>query len=136
MPGCRRDESEAPPDPLPPPVAAVPDTPNDAAPDEVPTHVEVGVEEEDSDRWLFVEAVRGEADGAWATGTFDARRNKLIIDTHEVAQFAVRLDRVPVDWQRLVVIRIDGVNAELRRREFAVYHIALDEHGRWTVLGP
>ena len=87
-------------------------------------------------RWLWVEKERGSAEGAWATGSFDRKRNKVSIHTSDVAQFAINVSRIPINWERLVILGIDGRNSELRRRDYALLHFARDEHGRWVVLEP
>lgn len=91
-------------------------------------------ERDDLTKWLFVETVRDGAPGAWATGDFDAQRNKLIIKTKDVDQFAIDTSRVRINWKRLVILGIDGRNTELRKRDFAVYHFKRDKHARWVVI--
>lgn len=89
-----------------------------------------------ADRWLFVEKTKSDAPGAWATGSFDRQKNKLDIRTRDVQQFAIDVERVAIDWQRLVVIAIDGRNSELRRRDVTLLHFRLDDHGQWVVTEP
>ena len=101
-----------------------------------PTRVDIEIVVEDPDRWLTVEKIHGDAPGAWATGAFDPARNKFIIETHDVAEFTIDVSRVPVRWDRLVIIRIDGSNSELVKRDYFLYRIALNEHGQWIVLEP
>ena len=98
--------------------------------------VSIDVQVPDPDQWLFVEKVREGTVGAWATGLFDAERNKLAIETHDVQQFAIDTERVLIDWERLVILGIDGRNSELRKRDYSILHIELDDHGRWVVLEP
>lgn len=83
--------------------------------------------------WLVVTRVAEGAGGGWATGDFDVERNRLTIDTQSVTGFAADLSRVPVDWGRLVIVRLDGRGSELRKRDAAVYRFTLDSQGRWTV---
>lgn len=89
----------------------------------------------DEDQWLFVEGFREGADGGWATGTFDAKRNKLTITTRDVTLFVIDVSRVPIDWQRPVILGIDGSNSELRRREADRLHVRRDAAG-WTIDEP
>ncbi|MGH8598796.1 MAG: hypothetical protein ACREXT_19285 [Gammaproteobacteria bacterium] len=89
-----------------------------------------------ADRWLFVEKAKGDAPGGWATGAFDRQKNKLDIRTRDVQKFAIDVERVAIDWQRLVVIAIDGKSSELRRREVTLLHFRLDDHGQWVVSEP
>ena len=86
-----------------------------------------------ADQWLFVEGARKNAPGGWATGSFDAKRNKLSIDTRDVDAFAVEIAKIPIDWDRVVILGIDGENAELRRRSAARLHFIRDKHGQWTI---
>ncbi len=90
----------------------------------------------DEDRWLWVEKQRDGASGAWATASFDHKRNKIIIQTEDVERFAIDVSKVTVDWERLVILRLDGTNSELRRRDHNILHFARDRHNQWTVLEP
>lgn len=90
----------------------------------------------DPDRWLFVDKVRGKARGAWATGSFDEKRNKLIVQTKEVAAFTLDVSRIPIDWDRLVIVSINGNNSELRKRKHPRLRFELDRHRRWVVAEP
>lgn len=83
--------------------------------------------------WLTVTDIADGAEGGWATGDFDEERNRLVIDTENVTGFAVDMSRVPVDWGKLVVLRLDGRNSELRKRDAAVYQFVIDAEGRWVV---
>lgn len=94
------------------------------------------VETYDPARWLHVKKTREGAPGGWATGSFDPKRNKLAIHTRNVEQFTIDVSRVPIDWERLVVIGINGRNAELRKRDYAVLHFARNRHGQWVVIEP
>ncbi len=103
---------------------------------EVPNRVDIGAVVDDSEKWLTVEEIHGDAPGAWATGSFHAERNRMVIETEGVARFSVDMSRVPIRWERLVVIRIDGRNSELVKRDQVIYRFVLDEHGSWVVLDP
>ena len=101
-----------------------------------PEPIIIPAEFQEIDRWLFVEKARDRASGAWATGSFGPKRNKLTIRTRGVQQFAIDTSRTPINWERLVVIGIDGANSELRKRDYPILHFARDDHGRWVVLEP
>jgi hypothetical protein len=88
------------------------------------------------DRWLFVEKAKDGVPGGWATGSFDRQKNKLDIHTRDVRQFVIDISRIRIDWQRLVVLSIDGKNSELRRRDFSLLRFRLDDHGQWVVVEP
>lgn len=90
----------------------------------------------DADRWIFVQKAREGTAGAWATATFNRERNKLIIRERDVQQFAIDTSRIPINWERLVVISINGRGSELRKRDYPILHFARDDHGQWVVLEP
>ena len=125
--GCRKSET---------PPASKPDAALPAPPASIPTRVEIPIPIDDSDRWLFVQKVADKAKGGWATGSFDADRNKLSIATSDVAEFALDTSRVAIDWKKLVVLSIDGKNSELRKRDYDILHFTRTPHGEWTVHEP
>lgn len=92
--------------------------------------------EDDDDRWLRVETVAKDAEGGVATGSFDPVGNQIRIHTRHVNGFAVDTGRLAIDWDRLVVLRINGVGSELRKRDYDVLHFVRDDHGRWEVAEP
>lgn len=94
----------------------------------------IDTDPDDGTRWLIVEEARDKAEGAWATGAFLPKRNRIVIDTKNVQQFSINIERIDVRWEKLVVIRIDGVNSELRKRDGAIMRLMRDAHGRWVVV--
>lgn len=89
--------------------------------------------EDERDRWLFVREIKGEAKGAWATGDFNRERNKIDIRTHDVSAFAIETSRMSVNWNRPVVLGIDGSNSELKRRDESLILFEIDKYGAWVV---
>ncbi len=114
------------------PTAAAPDRTEPSAPEEV--RIPAGLD--DADRWLFVEKAQDGVEGAWATGSFNRERNRLTIRERDVQQFAVDTSRIPINWERLVVISINGQSSELKKRDYPFLHFTRDEHGGWVVLEP
>ena len=88
------------------------------------------------DRWLIVVKPFDTNTGCWAKGEFDAERNKIGIVTENVAEFTVDTDRIPIDWSRLVVISIDGLNAELKRRDYTPLLFRREGFSSWNVVEP
>ncbi len=84
-------------------------------------------------RWLTVEAQREGTQGGWATGSFDPKRNKITIRTNDVTRFAVDVARIAIDWERPVILGIDGRNSELRRREVTYLHFRRGDGRGWVV---
>lgn len=84
-------------------------------------------------RWLYAEQfVAGTKDG-FVEGDFSAQRNRLTIKTHAVTRFALDTRYIAVDWDKLVVIQINGHNSELKRRDDPVLHFVLDKYHQWVV---
>lgn len=90
----------------------------------------------DEHQWLFVEAIHPEAPVGWATASFDRDRNKLSVTTRDVTRFAVNTALTPIDWDRRVILSIDGKNSQLRRRDVSVLHVERDDYGEWQILEP
>lgn len=90
--------------------------------------------EDENERWLWVEAIREGADGGWATGSFDPARNRIRVSTEKIRGFAIDVSRIAIDWERLVVLRINGLTSELRKREDSVLHFIKGDGGRWEVV--
>ncbi len=120
------------------PTSVVTESTTEASQDPEPVQERIVIPDEilDQDRWLWAEEARDGARGGWATGSFDPKRNKIDIETRDVERFAVDVSRIPINWERLVVIGINNINSELRRRDYSVLHFARDDHGRWVVLEP
>lgn len=87
-------------------------------------------------QWFFVEAARPGARGGWGTADFDRQRNRLNIDLHDVTRFRIDTSRIAIDWDRLVLLNIDGSTSELRQRDVTQYRFVRDESGGWTVVEP
>ncbi len=128
-PSCRKPTST-------PSKSDEPAQPPPALPSTIPTRVDLPVPADDSDRWLFVQKIADKAKGGWATGSFDADRNKLSITTSDVAEFALDTSRIAINWKKLVVLSIDGKNSELRKRDYDILQFTRTPHGEWTVREP
>ena len=130
--GCQAPQPAGPPtkpEPTPPPPPVEPQVVQEVP----PTTGELPI---DPLRWVYVERIKDGASDPWANGAFDSARNKLSIETHDVRRFAVDVSRIPINWERLVILSINGRNSELRRRDFHVYHFEHDKYGRWAVMEP
>lgn len=96
----------------------------------------VMIETPDRSRWYAVEQYEPAAEPASFEATFDRSRNKIDVQTHGVTQFVIDTSRIPIDWDRLVILGIDGRNSELRRREYDRLRFKRDEYGTWVVMEP
>ncbi len=133
--GCRRPQPSVPTTEAPPPALRADDHADESPVEPPPDRNRIdGPNPEDKDRWLFVDEIKKGAKGAWAEGGFDRKRNKLTVDTHGVARFAVDFSRIPIDWDRLVVLRLDGFNSEFRRRQDQIVHFEVTRSGDWVVI--
>ena len=117
-----------------PPIQTTPDTTSQVDPQANWESVKVELEAlDDPNRWLTVLGGNKEAASAWATARFDRGRNRLEIETRDVLEFEVDMSRVAVDWSKLVVLRIDDRNTELKKRDQAVYKFVRGGEGQWRV---
>jgi len=85
--------------------------------------------------WLAVLAAGKTGPGGWATASVDAKRNRISIDTHDVEAFSIDTARIAIRWDRLVIVRINGRNAELVRRKNPVIRFQRDAHRQWVAVG-
>jgi hypothetical protein len=90
----------------------------------------------DPGKWFFVERIKPGARGGWGTADFEPDKNRLSVDLHDVTRFRIDTTRVGIDWDRLVLLRIDGHTSELKRRDITQYHFARDLSGAWVVVEP
>ncbi len=130
--GCHKS-APIPPSEEPPAKTEAPKSPSALAP---PPRIPLPDDPDAADRWLFVEKTKDDAPGGWAVGEFDREKNKLDVHTRDVRQFAIDVERIAIDWRRLVVLGIDGKNSELRKRDVSLLHFRLDDHGQWVVMEP
>ncbi len=86
--------------------------------------------------WLRIEGIRDSAAGAWATGSFLKDKNKIVIETENVERFSINLSKLRLNWNRRVVLRIDGRSSELTRKRRPVLHLHRSPAGSWDVVEP
>jgi hypothetical protein len=66
------------------------------------------------DGWMQIDRSEDSAIRAWAEGrTMDD--DALIIETQNVGRFHLDLGQIRLNWQRRILLRIDGFNRELSR---------------------
>ena len=87
-------------------------------------------------RWLQVITPDPNTPGGWAEGSFDRDKNKLTIVARDVRRFIIKTGMIRIDWDRRVILSLNRVSSELRRREGGVLTFELDDHGQWVVLEP
>ena len=61
-------------------------------------------------------------------------QNKIRIDTRDVQRFVLDTARIDINWDRPVVLAIDGRNSELRRRKNPMIRIERNDYGEWVVV--
>jgi len=133
---CRRPDVVPPADNAPPsPPANDNAQANPPVPLPAPIHVRInGPDPDEEGRWLFAETVREGAPGGWAEGTFVPERNRIVVTTRDLAGFSIDFGKLAIDWDRLVVLRIDGYNSEFRRRKHPVVRFEVTPTGDWRVI--
>ena len=147
MAGCPKQENDRPPVAtsrparLPPPAAASQPGPASqttqpaAAASRPSNRVEIRIRTlaDPQDGWLGIEAIRQGAPGAWATGAL-VLDHKIVIDTEDVEQFSIDLSQLHVNWNRRVILRIDGHASELTKKRRPVLHLRRSPAGSWDVV--
>ncbi len=103
-------------------------------PDDIPPELAEAVESGE-EKWLGVERVGEGAEGGWATGHFISSANKIMIETGDVLQLVMHLDRMEMDWTRRVVLKIDGASFELTRKHYPTIHLRRSAGGGWNAVG-
>ncbi|MHC5110678.1 MAG: hypothetical protein ACYTHJ_12480 [Planctomycetota bacterium] len=83
--------------------------------------------------WVEVVAASGDAAGGWAVGGFVPSRNRINIDTHDVSAFSLNTSLIPIDWEKLVILNLDGRTSELVRRDDPTIQFRRDGSGGWEV---
>ena len=53
-----------------------------------------------------------------------------------MSAFSIDLAQIPVDWSRAVVLSLDGVPVELRRRDTQRLHFTRTPQGAWLIVEP
>lgn len=86
--------------------------------------------------WLTVKKINKNRSAKIATGTFNVKRNKIMITTNNAEQFAIDTSRIPINWRRPVVLSINGRNSELKKRGYSIIHFKHDKYGQWSVVEP
>jgi len=121
-----------------PPVAQPTEEP--PPPNEQPTAheepIRITIAAPDRTRWYRVEEYDVGAAPESFAASFDRSRNKIDVETHGVTQFTIDTSRIPIDWDRLVILGIDGRNSELRRRDFDLLRFHRDKYGQWVIEEP
>jgi hypothetical protein len=84
--------------------------------------------------WLRIESIRDSAMGAWGTGDFLAEQNKIVIDTENVDQFTINLSKLRLNWNRRVILRIDGHSSELTPKRRPILRLRRSPAGGWKVV--
>lgn len=85
-------------------------------------------------RWLYVARAANNEPTPSVTGTFDAARNKIEIRTKGVREFVLDTEQIDIDWNRLVILAINGRNSELRHYDFTRLRFAFDPSSGWHVV--
>lgn len=87
-----------------------------------------------SAEWVEIVALSdGATSGAIEAG-FDEGRNKFTIDATGVSEFLLDVCRVKVNWNRPVILKIDGRNSELRKRDYCRLRMRMVGSGAWEVV--
>lgn len=84
--------------------------------------------------WLQIVRLAPGAEGGWATGRFETDRNRVCVETQNVAEFVLDQTRLNVRWDRRVILRINGRPAELLRKKNSAIHFRQSPGGAWELV--
>ena len=84
------------------------------------------------DGWLVIDDVSDQDRTTWVEGRVEDGE-KLVIDTENVERFQLDLSRVKLDWDKRIVLRIDGFNRELTRKNFPRLNYERTSTGGWRL---
>lgn len=83
--------------------------------------------------WLTIDDVSDRDHTAWAEGRVDDGE-KLVINTENIERFQLDLSKVKLDWDKRIVLRIDGFNRELTRKNFPHLNYERTSTGGWRLI--
>jgi hypothetical protein len=123
--------------PTPPPSAAPSASPAGAAspsprPTPGPLDADVGVDIPLQEGWATIDEKADESQRAWMEGEIRLT-DRLIITTSSVRRFALDLTRLRLNWDKRILLRLDGFNFELTRKRWPVIHFIRTPAGAWEV---
>jgi len=84
--------------------------------------------------WLRIVKLNPDAAGGWATGDVDRARNKILVTTHDVGEFALDQSALGVRWDRRVILRINTRSVELKKKNEPIIHFRQSRAGVWEVV--
>lgn len=87
-------------------------------------------------RWLMTERYNVDTKKTWVKASFEADRNKIIINIRNIRQFAIDTRHIQIDWNRRVILSINHRNSELKKRDYPVLRFELDQYNQWYVVEP
>ncbi|NOT02084.1 MAG: hypothetical protein HOP29_15840 [Phycisphaerales bacterium] len=86
-----------------------------------------------AERWIRGERLIDGVKGGWVTGAVSPE-NRVVIETDGLEQVVLDLSRVPADWNRRVILRIDGHTSELTRAHFPTLRLRRSPTGGWLAV--
>jgi hypothetical protein len=86
------------------------------------------------DGWVKILESDDTSSRAWVEGEV-AGDDKLTINTKNVRGFELDLTRLRLNWNRGVVLRLDGYNSELTRKRWPRLVFVRNASGAWVVEG-
>ena len=84
--------------------------------------------------WLRIELLREDAAVGWATGSIHAGSNSIVIVTEGAKRIELDLSEIQVDWNRRVILRLDGQASQLLHGKTQIKHFEVTPAGRWRVI--
>ena len=83
--------------------------------------------------WLVIEERADARQWAWVEGSI-VGDDKCVLDTSNIRRFQLDLSRLRLNWDRPIVLRIDGFNSQLTRKRWPVLDFLRTPSGAWIVV--
>ena len=85
------------------------------------------------DGFLVIESADDTGNRAWIEGSVIGD-DRIVIQTNNVLQFRLDIGEVRINWDKRIVLRIDGYNSELTRKRWPRFSLIRTSTGAWTAV--
>jgi hypothetical protein len=83
--------------------------------------------------WAHLTEHAAAGERAWIEGGI-AGDDRLTISTHNVRRFTLNLTRLRLNWEKRIVLRMDGYNSQLTRKRWPKLNFVRTASGAWDVV--
>ena len=113
--------------------ASTPDTSEESPRPPAPIELPLSEPSPLREGWLVIKEKADARQRAWVEGSI-VGDDKCVLDTSNIRRFRLDLARLRLNWEKRIVLRIDGFNSELTRKRWPVLHFLRTSSGAWIVV--